>query len=143
MFIVTVLTFACSSDEVNVVRREVGQAWLASSKIAIKASHFQTAYSSILQAQQNGMPFSFVQGCKLTRALGEPLRALQELAHSVRNVPPLSDTVEDGKPNPELRSMAKVSHTQNIAAVPDNAFHRHYYCELAGCMKRIGTKTML
>ncbi|KAG8694478.1 serine/threonine-protein kinase M1, partial [Ceratobasidium sp. 395] len=71
------------------LKHEVGRAWLTSSKIAIKASHFQTAYSSILQAQQNGMTFSFVQGCKLTKTLGEPLRALQELTHSIQNIPNL------------------------------------------------------
>ncbi|KAG9097745.1 serine/threonine-protein kinase M1 [Ceratobasidium sp. 370] len=71
------------------LKHEVGRAWLTSSKIAIKASHYQTAYSSILQAQQNGMTFSFVQGCKLTKTLGEPLRALQELTHSIQNIPNL------------------------------------------------------
>ncbi|KAG9127763.1 serine/threonine-protein kinase M1 [Ceratobasidium sp. 392] len=71
------------------LKHEVGRAWLTSSKIAMKASHYQTAYSSILQAQQNGMTFSFVQGCKLTKTLGEPLRALQELTHSIQNVPNL------------------------------------------------------
>ncbi|QRV72397.1 phosphatidylinositol 3- and 4-kinase [Ceratobasidium sp. AG-Ba] len=71
------------------LKHEVGRAWLTSSKIAIKASHYQTAYSSILQAQQNGMAFSFLQGCKLTKTLGEPLRALQDLTHSIQNIPNL------------------------------------------------------
>jgi hypothetical protein len=99
-----------SSGKVDILRHQVGQAWLTSSKIAIKASHFQTAYSSILQAQQNGMLFSFVQGCKLTRALGEPLRALQELSHSIKNAPVIPALKPDDKPNPEARPPAKVSH---------------------------------
>ncbi|KAG8747053.1 serine/threonine-protein kinase M1 [Ceratobasidium sp. 414] len=82
-------TFDLFSKTLSNLKHEVGRAWLTSSKIAIKASHYQTAYSSILQAQQNGMTFSFVQGCKLTKTLGEPLRALQELTHSIQNVPNL------------------------------------------------------
>jgi len=44
----------------------------------------------MLQAQQNATPFSFVQSAKLTKAIGEPLRALQELENSIK----LTDQVE-------------------------------------------------
>lgn len=97
-----------SSEQTPVVQEPVGQAWLTSSKIAIKASHFQTAYNSILQAQQNGTPFSFIQGCKLTKALGEPLRALQEISHSIQNVPPFPRFDPKGKLTLEAKLMAKV-----------------------------------
>ncbi|ELU38352.1 phosphatidylinositol 3- and 4-kinase, putative [Rhizoctonia solani AG-1 IA] len=95
-----------SSGKVLEIRGEIGQAWLTSSKIALKASHFQTAYSSILQAQRNEMAFSFIQGCKLTKALGEPLRALQEITHAVEN-PPKLDFSKPGSPNPDRQMMAK------------------------------------
>ncbi|KAF8709080.1 UVSB PI-3 kinase, MEI-41 and ESR-1, partial [Rhizoctonia solani] len=98
--------FSLFSGKVLEIRGEIGQAWLTSSKIALKASHFQTAYSSILQAQRNEMAFSFIQGCKLTKALGEPLRALQEITHAVEN-PPKLDFSKPGSPNPDRQMMAK------------------------------------
>jgi hypothetical protein len=100
-------TFTNSSGKVSEIRGEIGQTWLTSSKIAIKASHFQTAYSSILQAQRNETAFSFIQGCKLTKALGEPLRALQEITHAVEN-PPNFDLNKPGSSNPSRQLMAKV-----------------------------------
>ncbi|CAE6451648.1 unnamed protein product [Rhizoctonia solani] len=99
--------FNLFSGKVPQFRGEIGQAWLISSKIALKASHFQTAYSSILQAQRNEMAFSFIQGCKLTKALGEPLRALQEITHAVEN-PPKLDLSQPDSPNCDRRLMAKV-----------------------------------
>ncbi|CAE6465638.1 unnamed protein product [Rhizoctonia solani] len=98
--------FNLFSGKVPQIRGEIGQAWLISSKIALKASHFQTAYSSILQAQRNEMAFSFIQGCKLTKALGEPLRALQEITHAVEN-PPKLDLTQPNSPNCDRRLMAK------------------------------------
>ncbi|KAJ1308398.1 hypothetical protein OPQ81_004104 [Rhizoctonia solani] len=98
--------FNLFSGKVPQFRGEIGQAWLTSSKIALKASHFQTAYSSILQAQRNEMAFSFIQGCKLTKALGEPLRALQEITHAVEN-PPQLDLTQPNSPNCDRRLMAK------------------------------------
>ncbi|CCO31653.1 ataxia telangiectasia and Rad3 related [Rhizoctonia solani AG-1 IB] len=98
--------FNLFSGKVSEIRGEIGQTWLTSSKIAIKASHFQTAYSSILQAQRNETAFSFIQGCKLTKALGEPLRALQEITHAVEN-PPNFDLNKPGSSNPSRQLMAK------------------------------------
>ncbi|CAE7142760.1 unnamed protein product [Rhizoctonia solani] len=98
--------FNLFSGKVPQLRGEIGQAWLISSKIALKASHYQTAYSSILQAQRNEMAFSFIQGCKLTKALGEPLRALQEITHAVEN-PPKLDLAQPISPNCDRRLMAK------------------------------------
>ncbi|CAE6445919.1 unnamed protein product [Rhizoctonia solani] len=98
--------FNLFSGKVPQLQGEIGQAWLISSKIALKASHFQTAYSSILQAQRNEMAFSFIQGCKLTKALGEPLRALQEITHAVEN-PPKLDLNQPFSPNCDRRLMAK------------------------------------
>lgn len=61
------------------LKREVGSTWLASAKIARKAGHWQTAYSAMLQARQNDASFYFIESAKLTKAAGEPLKALQEL----------------------------------------------------------------
>jgi serine/threonine-protein kinase ATR len=85
----------------------IGQSWLLSAKLARKAGYAQTAYSAVLQAQQLGTPFSFIESAKLTRVGGEPLRALRELENSLslaRNVIDL--TVDEGNQQ-QLR--AKVS----------------------------------
>ncbi|KZT29389.1 hypothetical protein NEOLEDRAFT_1056118 [Neolentinus lepideus HHB14362 ss-1] len=63
----------------KLIEAEIGRSWVSSAKIARKASYWQTAYSAVLQAQQSHTPFAFTEGAKLTRAGGEPLRALQEL----------------------------------------------------------------
>ncbi|KAL0577467.1 hypothetical protein V5O48_004536 [Marasmius crinis-equi] len=63
---------------------EVGHSWLASSKIARKAGQWQTAYSAILQAEQNNAHFSFMESSKLMKATGEPLRALRQLEDAMR-----------------------------------------------------------
>ncbi|KIJ37345.1 hypothetical protein M422DRAFT_118575, partial [Sphaerobolus stellatus SS14] len=68
------------SDKLNKqLKPVVGQAWLATSKIARKAGHAQTAYSAVLQAQRMDVPFYFLQSVKLIKATGEPIAALQEL----------------------------------------------------------------
>ncbi|EPQ58953.1 hypothetical protein GLOTRDRAFT_70000 [Gloeophyllum trabeum ATCC 11539] len=72
------------------VELEIGSSWLSSAKIARKASYWQTAYSAVLQAQHCHAPFVFTEGAKLTKASGEPLRALQELERSI-NLQQLSD----------------------------------------------------
>lgn len=61
----------------------VGRYWLASSKIARKAGHFQAAYSSLLQGRERGAPYYFIQGCKLLYSSGESIRALQELNNAL------------------------------------------------------------
>ncbi|KAG7097441.1 hypothetical protein E1B28_004786 [Marasmius oreades] len=63
---------------------EVGRSWLASAKIARKAGQWQTAYSAILQAEQNHAQFSFIESSKLTKASGEPLRALRQLEDAMK-----------------------------------------------------------
>ncbi|KAG6850185.1 hypothetical protein H0H93_016613, partial [Arthromyces matolae] len=65
---------------------EHGQSWLTSAKIARKAGHWQTAYTAMLQATQNKTRFSFFESAKLTKALGEPLRALTELENSMKSL---------------------------------------------------------
>jgi len=74
-------------DEDNVI----GLTWLDSSKIARKAGHWQTAYSAMLQAQRRAAPYWFLESAKLTKATGEPLRALQELEHALRSSPQVDD----------------------------------------------------
>lgn len=80
--------------------KEIGQAWLLSSKIARKAGHSQTAYSAVLQARQYATPFTFVQDAKLLYSTGQNLRALQELQNS------LSPIIED--PTFQGTELAKV-----------------------------------
>ena len=57
----------------------IGRSWLLTARLARKAGYKQTAYSALLQAQQGDAPFWFVQGAKLAKAMGDPLRALQEI----------------------------------------------------------------
>lgn len=59
-------------------------------KIARRARHTQTAYTAILHAQKMKMPYAFIQHCKLTKEIGEPLRALHELESALqsRSTPP-------------------------------------------------------
>jgi hypothetical protein len=68
-------------DDDNVI----GLTWLDSSKIARKAGHWQTAYSAMLQAQRRAAPYWFLESAKLTKAMGEPLRALSELEHALHS----------------------------------------------------------
>jgi hypothetical protein len=135
------LTCVFSSRTLGNLKHEVGRAWLTSSKIATKASHHQTAYSSILQAQQNGMTFSFVQGCKLTKTLGEPLRALQELTHSIQNVPNLVlDLTDNSTRDTDPPPMAKVTPFERMVFGWLNTVHRHCFCAHGGCMRRTAMK---
>jgi len=67
------------------LEREIGRTWLASAKIARKAKQWQTAYSAVLQAVQNGAPFSCIESTKLLKATGEPLRALHELDNFIKD----------------------------------------------------------
>ena len=68
-------------DDDNVI----GLTWLDSSKIARKAGNWQTAYSAMLQAQRRAAPYWFLESAKLTKATGEPLRALSELEHALHS----------------------------------------------------------
>lgn len=69
------------ADDDNVI----GLTWLDSSKIARKAGHWQTAYSAMLQAQRRAAPYWFLESAKLTKATGEPLRALSEMEHALHS----------------------------------------------------------
>ncbi|KAF9024830.1 hypothetical protein BDZ89DRAFT_1068767 [Hymenopellis radicata] len=62
---------------------ETANTWLTSVKIARKAGQWQTAYSALLQAKQGHATYSFMESSKLTKATGEPHRALQELENSM------------------------------------------------------------
>lgn len=73
------LTFLFSAGSLSPLKRDIGQSWLSSAKIARKAGQWQTAYSAVLQARECNAPLSFIQSAKLVKATGEPLRALSEL----------------------------------------------------------------
>lgn len=75
----------CSGNQEGDEDNVIGLTWLDSSKIARKAGHWQTAYSAMLQAQRRAAPYWFLESVKLTKATGEPLRALQELEHALRS----------------------------------------------------------
>ncbi|TFK55398.1 hypothetical protein OE88DRAFT_1622542 [Heliocybe sulcata] len=100
--------FALFSEKRNkLIEAEIGRSWVSSAKIARKASYWQTAYSAVLQAQQFHTPFAFSEGAKLTKASGEPLRALQELERFV-NLQQLSgedviDLTEEDDPKDDTR----------------------------------------
>lgn len=109
-----------SDRDQDVVRSIIGTAWLATSKIARKAGHAQTAYSAVLQARRMDTPFTFLQSVKLVKAVGEPIRALQELDKALtksaiaaeKEVVNLVD-----EPDPEIiRMKAKVPHTFRLIA---------------------------
>lgn len=110
------LSFQSPTPPAN-LKAEIGRAWLASSKLARLAGHSQTAYSAVLQARQWDAPYSYVQSCKLIRANGEPLRALQELDNALKTSgPAVTDLTGDG-PNEDIvdrQMQAKV--TQNSAS---------------------------
>src|SRR5258708_17683730 len=76
---------------VGTFKIDLGRAWLARSKMARKAGHFQTAYTSMLQARQLGTPYSFIQSCKLIHTEGDALTGLQELNNALKY--PNVDTV--------------------------------------------------
>ena len=78
-------------------RDVISRSWLNSAKLARKAQYWQSAYSATLQAQQRGHPFAYIESSKLAKAVGEPLRALQELEASMQ----LSQNVTDLTENEE------------------------------------------
>ena len=55
----------------------------------------------MLQAQQAGAPFSFIQSARLVKASGEPIRALQELNKSLENSSFLSAQSDISDPTEE------------------------------------------
>ncbi|KAI0268140.1 hypothetical protein BC834DRAFT_678146 [Gloeopeniophorella convolvens] len=76
--------YGINSRRHNAIAGEISRSWLISAKIARKAGHWQTAYSAMLHAEQSRSTFSVMQKVRLTRATGEPLRALQELEHHLQ-----------------------------------------------------------
>lgn len=89
------LRLPCSSNADSIASDQVGRLWLSSSKIARKAGQWQTAYSALLQAQQSKAPYSFIESAKYVKAIGEPLRALQELENSMKLMGILDDNMYD------------------------------------------------
>ena len=65
------------------VQREIGKAWILSSKMARKAGYEQTAYSAALQAREVDAPFAFIQQAKLTKLHGGVWKAHEELSKSI------------------------------------------------------------
>jgi alanyl-tRNA synthetase len=57
----------------------------------------QTAYSAILQARQSEAPFAFVQGAKLLTSMGQALRGLQELQHTLDPLLPAALNAATGR----------------------------------------------
>lgn len=108
----TQLIFVPSPVPRPALKGELGRSWLASAKIARKAGQKQTAYSAMLQAQQNQARFSFMESAKLVKT-AEPLRAVQELENSMRllglidDKPMVLDLTEDDDETTKMK--AKVS----------------------------------
>ncbi|SNX82494.1 related to serine-protein kinase atr [Melanopsichium pennsylvanicum] len=73
---------------------DVGEAWIATAKIARRAGHMQTAYSATLQATQNQATFAFVQRVKLLAKEEQTHAAIRDLVNS------LNTLVGNFKPNP-------------------------------------------
>lgn len=115
----------------------VGRYWLASSKVARKAGHFQAAYSALLQGREKGAPYYFIQGCKLLYSSGESIRALQELNNALALTGDLDssdviDLTDDDEESLEIRrNKAKVRYKSRKTHILI-AF-RHVSCEQDGC----------
>ncbi|EPQ30215.1 uncharacterized protein PFL1_02331 [Pseudozyma flocculosa PF-1] len=78
---------AFSAIELNpALRTEVGNAWIATAKIARRAGHRQTAYSAMLQATQCQAPFAFIQRVKLLALDEQTHKAIQDLNNSIQSV---------------------------------------------------------
>lgn len=73
-------------DSSAVMRGEVGQSWVSTSKIARRAGHIQTAYSAVLQAVQCQAPFAFVQRAKLLALSEQTQGAIQELNNALQSI---------------------------------------------------------
>ena len=73
---------------------EVGEAWIATAKIARRAGHMQTAYSATLQATQNQATFAFVQRVKLLAKEEQTHAAIRDLVNSLNT---LTSTFKPGQ----------------------------------------------
>lgn len=102
------------------ISMEIARSWLASAKIARKAGQWQTAYSAMLQAQQNGSRNTFMESAKLVKVTGEPLRALQELENSMRFFGLLGDDVLDLTEDEQETKRAKAKVCRDLVAKPNS-----------------------
>lgn len=75
-------------------RKDVGEAWIATAKIARRAGHMQTAYSATLQATQNQATFAFVQRVKLLAKEEQTHAAIRDLVNSLNT---LTSTFKPGQ----------------------------------------------
>ncbi|SPO22580.1 related to serine-protein kinase atr [Ustilago trichophora] len=73
---------------------DVGEAWIATAKIARRAGHMQTAYSATLQATQNQATFAFVQRVKLLAKEEQTHAAIRDLVNSLNT---LTSTFKPGQ----------------------------------------------
>jgi serine/threonine-protein kinase ATR len=77
-----------------------------------KAGQWQTAYCSVLQAQEIDRCHSFVESAKIIKATGELLLVLQELENSVQLLGLIEDTSDiidlTGDDEESKRTKAKV-----------------------------------
>jgi serine/threonine-protein kinase ATR len=71
-------------SEAQLFSEEITTSWLQTARMARKAGHWQTAYSATLQGRQSQNLLAHLESAKLTKAMGEPQRALQELEANLR-----------------------------------------------------------
>ncbi|KAJ9477602.1 Serine/threonine-protein kinase MEC1 [Pseudozyma hubeiensis] len=74
--------------------KEVGEAWIATAKIARRAGHMQAAYSATLQAGQNQATFAFVQRVKILAKEEKTHEAIRDLVNSLNT---LTSTFKPGQ----------------------------------------------
>lgn len=60
---------------------DVSGLWVETAKIARKAGHVQTAYSSVLQASELRAPMAFLQRAKLLKLEDQPHKAIAEVVN--------------------------------------------------------------
>lgn len=78
----------------------VAASWVQTSKFARRADHRQTAYSAMLQAQQLGAEYAFVQRAKLLVLDDQLQAAIQVMDHAfsiMRSKPGVSQDLSEGK----------------------------------------------
>ncbi|KAF8659134.1 hypothetical protein AX16_001904, partial [Volvariella volvacea WC 439] len=105
--------FGMSFGSRSIIATEIGRYWLESAKIARKAGQWQTAYSAVLQANQNQSRYTFMESAKLVKfPTGETIRALQELEKAMHHLGLIGDTMLDLTENEQemnrIRAKAQV-----------------------------------
>lgn len=86
----------------------VAAAWVQTSKFARRADHRQTAYSAMLQAQQLGAHFAFVQRAKLLVLDDQLQSAIQVMNHALAGMD-LNPSAMTGLSNSERTATAKAA----------------------------------